>query len=780
MRLLILFFLIFILAACAPKLAPPVAIQLPDRPITYLSEVKPILDSRCVVCHSCYNSPCQLKLSSFEGLDRGASKEKIYNASRLKTMDPTRLFIDAQSSSEWRQKKFSSVTANTAGPGFNDSLMLAILDHKVKNPKSRGEYFAEAEDLTCSENRKELGGYLEKHPNGGMPFGFPPLKEKEFAIVAGWLAQGAPGPSPEEQKVLTTPAAKDQPAITRWQDFFNREDAKHAVTARYLYEHLFLAHITFDREGNNYYELIRSRTPPGEPIDLIATVRPYDDPETDRFYYRFRKIHSTIVHKTHMVFTLDEAEYSRLQELFIVPQWLEEPHEVGFDPKTSANPFVTFEQIPPRSRYQFLLDHAQYIVMTFIRGPVCKGQVALNVIADHFWIMFLDPEYDLSIRFPAFLRLQQENLKMPIERGSFFPVLRLLDNPYHQAIQQYFKARQEFYAAHYFHGLDTGAIWKGEKPSDNPLLTVYRHFDSASVYKGVLGDLPRTMWVIDYPLFERIYYALVAGFDVYGTMGHQLAIRLYMDTLRVEGESYFLEFMPPEQRKTMMQSWYIGVNYSDIHTFQTAMPSGVTGTEPKRAFIEEVVKSRILPQTEIAFDPINYIPAGKAYPSLPVRYNNENDFLQGLRAVSRPGTAFVKIFNDFNSNLAYLRIRLPRGEDVVASLVVNRWHDNVTYLFGEKAVLDSAKDQIDIVKGFIGSYPNYFFDVTVEELPDLLNLFENMQGTDAELQRLRQYSVNRADDDFWEHYDWFQKRFYRDQPVQAGLFDLNRYYFKAL
>jgi len=37
------------------------------------------------------------------------------------------------------------------------------------------------------------------------------------------------------------------------------------------------------------------------------------------------------------------------------------------------------------------------------------------------------------------------------------------------------------------------------------------------------------MWVVDYPLLERIYYALVAGFDVYGTAGHQLALRLYMD-----------------------------------------------------------------------------------------------------------------------------------------------------------------------------------------------------------------------------------------------------------
>jgi len=95
-------------------------------------------------------------------------------------------------------------------------------------------------------------------------------------------------------------------------------------------------------------------------------------------------------------------------------------------------------------------------------------------------------------------------------------------------------------------------------------------------------------------------------------------------------------------------------------------------------------------------------------------------------------------------------------------------------------VLDSSKDRVDILKGFIGSYPNCFFDVTLDQLPDFLNLLANMQGNEQELQRFRTYGVNRAEDDFWAHYDWFQKRFYQDKPVEAGLFDLNRYYYKAL
>ena len=47
------------------------------------------------------------------------------------------------------------------------------------------------------------------------------------------------------------------------------------------------------------------------------------------------------------------------------------------------------------------------------------------------------------------------------------------------------------------------------------------------------------MWIIDFPLLERIYYSLVAGFDIFGNTAHQLLVRTHMDRLRIEGESNF-------------------------------------------------------------------------------------------------------------------------------------------------------------------------------------------------------------------------------------------------
>lgn len=787
-RVLLISFLLLLLGGCATKKAlPPVAFQPPAKPIDYVNEVRPVLVKRCVVCHSCYNSPCQLKLSSFEGLDRGATKMAVYNAGRLSTMEPTRLFIDADTTKEWRAKDFHSVTENSAGAGLNNSIMMQFLDHKKKEQLVESEsYYPEASDLTCAKEDEELGAYLQKHPNRGMPFGFPPLTEKEFNTVAGWLAQGAKGPDETQQANLEAISVADQQEIDRWESFLNSSDPKYAVTARYLYEHLFLAHIWFGTKENEFYELVRSRTGPGERIDIIATVRPYDDPGEGQFYYRFRKIHSTLVHKTHMVFELSKEKYARIHELFIEPDWLQPPHVVSYDQKLSANPFRAFEQIPTLSRYQFLLDNIHYIIMTFIRGPVCKGQVALNVVRDHFWLFFLDPDYDLSVQNPGFLQTYGKLLEMPLVEKSDRKLLRsIFSRKYRDKASAYVKKRRDYYSSHYrYREPGAEAIWKGEKSDDNPALTVFRHFDSASVHSGVLGSLPHTIWVLDYPLIERIYYSLVAGFDVYGTAMHQLATRVYMDELRQEGETYFLDFMPAEKRSEMMKEWYGGIDIessrisyapSDLvagYSFQTA--------DPKREFVEYLIDHHLLPGAGVAFDE-NYLRASEEYPPLPDKYEKLADYIQGFKAVSKPGVSFFTKVADHDANLAYVRIMVNESEDddIYLSVVINRWHDDVTTLFGEGKRLRPEKDNAAFIKGFVGSYPNYFFEVDYNDLPDFLEALRDYDASPALVARLSRYGVNRAQSNFWEVYDRFQQRFNETDPVKAGLFDLNRYYHLA-
>jgi hypothetical protein len=785
LRILLFFSTLFLLgAACVVTPPPPVMVEPLAKPVSFLADVKPVLDQRCVVCHSCYNAACQLKLSSYEGVERGGSKLAVYSSSRIRPQTPTRLFFDAQTPEEWRGLDFHSVIQSQAPSPANDATMLYLLEAKRLEPRPAGEYRPEAANLSCPANPTEVGSFIAKNPAGGMPFGFPALSAGEHAILTTWLAQGAPGPTADEQAALTTPTEVDAAQIAKWEAFLNRDDAKHAMTARYLYEHFFLAHLHFaESDSGAFFQLVRSTTPPGEPVSVIATVRPYDPPGVETFYYRFRKIHSTIVQKTHMVVELGDERLARYRELFIDSVWLGEPHRMAFEEVADANPFLVYAQIPPRVRYQFLLDHAEYVIRTFIRGPVCKGQVALNVIHDHFWVMFMDPSADRGVRHPEFLIEQAGNLRLPVEAGSDKKIIKAFSDDYRKRYADFYNAKMALYDRRDPEGLGLDSIWPGRVESDAPLLTIYRHFDSASVHKGALGDLPRTLWLIDYAQFERIYYALVAGFDVFGNLSHQVNVRRYMDYLRMEGELNFVQLLPVDVRVSTFNSWYIGKGAIEDTRSEEILTGRGTRIEyetddPKRELVERVIKERLIESVGIGFDDINYHREGRQV-SMPASFRTHEDVLDGLRALTAPGTAFIRHLNGTQVNVLFLRVRDYQDEDRFVTIVINRWHDNVNSLFFEKARLDSSKDTMDFHDYGIGSYPNYFLDVAAEELPDFFEMLANFDGSPEYVAKLDHYGVNRAEGHFWELYDWFQAKRFEDDPIEAGLYDLNRYYSEA-
>jgi len=774
----ILFILSF--SACSTPIPSAVEVQNSHTKINYLKDVKPILDKRCVTCHSCYNSPCQAKMSSFEGVDRGGSKRLVYDALRLKAVEPSRLFIDAKSTDEWRTKGFYSLTqSEDSNATHNDSIMMHLLYDKKMHPELVGEYAPEKDELICPRDKKELGEYLEDKPNHGMPYGFPPLKESEYKTVTSWLAQGAKGPTEEEKLQLITPSKNAALEIKKWEKFFNKNSAKQRLTSRYLYEHLYLAHIYFPTASGEFYELVRSYTPSGFPVEVIPTLRPFDSPKVGTFYYRLSKIHSTIVHKTHMVLKFDDTFLARLNKLFLQTKWTQTPvAEVSYSREIASNPFVAFEQIPIKSRYQFLLDNSQFIIMNFIRGPVCRGQMALNVIHDHFWIMFRDPEYDMAVRHPEFINAQVKNLQLPIESVNE-NIFKTFSDEYIKRFQEYYKAKTALSIKEFPQGMPMKSIWRGERSSDAPILTIYRHFDSASVHKGVVGEEPKSMWVVDYSQLERIFYNLVAGYDVFGNLSHQTNVRRYTDFLRSEGELNFLEYMPKDKRLAIYKSWYI--NDDSVEDRVSLEIDGFKNniayktTHPKSELLESVVKHHILKSIGYKFDTLNYVNQNETKPSLPKVLNGYETLFQAARSLTKSGTGFITFMTDSGANNLFLRIELNDGTYIVKNLIINRWHDNVNSPFAGSSFLDASKDTMDILDFSVGSYPNAFIIVKENELGNFLELMKNMSGKDEEIVELKKYFLSRSDKDFWKIFDWFSEKYKKESPIEFGLYDLNRY-----
>lgn len=196
-----------------------------------------------------------------------------------------------------------------------------------------------------------------------------------------------------------------------------------------------------------------------------------------------------------------------------------------------------------------------YVLAGLLLLAGCAVLVQRN-LDDHFWVFFSPPDF-YDIANTDFFKREGHMLALPAEHQSNSLVLTP-HLQYSQLETKYLEAKSQALEAFFDtpDKLKLNLFWDGDGRNPNAALTVYRHFDSATVLKGMVGEPPKTSWVLSYPLIERIHYLLAAGYDVYGNIGHQLNTRLYMDYLRMEGEYNFLIALPQASRIPLRDYWY--------------------------------------------------------------------------------------------------------------------------------------------------------------------------------------------------------------------------------
>ena len=729
----------------------------------YWQEVRPILDQRCVSCHSCYDAPCQLNLASYAGITRGANPAQVY-ANRLLADPPTRLGFDARSNAEWRQKGFFPVLnerAQTPEANREGGVMARLLALKQEHPGPDGGRLS-SRDIDLSLEREQICAtpeatdhYARKHPERGMPFALPPLTPPEQQTLARWLESGAP---------YTPPAALPAAALARvadWERFLNGDSAKEQLVARYIYEHWYAGQLHFAEAPGRYFELVRSRTPPGQAIDTVATRRPFDDPGTARVWYRLRPLESTPVAKTFMPLKLDSARMERLRGWFMKPAYAVATLP-RYDPEQAANPFATFRDLPVDSRYRFMLDDAQFIMQGFMKGPVCRGQVALNVIQDQFWVVFRAPNSAESKLVARMLDTDAPNLQLPAAHQSNVGLLAWRD--YAKLEARHLKSKSQALALVDDRHLPTvDHLWDGDGRNPTAGLTVPRHFDSASVIRGLVGERPQTAMVFGYPLFERMHYLLLAGFDIYGNIGHQLTTRLYMDFLRMEGELDFLALLPVKDRQAVLDHWYRGRSepqtryLADANTYFPRQSGMQFRSNDTLGELYAAMRARVARVRAPALDWRGNLGLDAAE----IGQIKRLSAVRGIAAAEMP-------------ELSILLLQRPDGTITATSLVRNSAHSNVAQIFDEDARRLPAEDTLLAIDGIAGAYPNALFAVDVEKLPDFVAAVGSLANTDDLTRLTDRFGVRRSDRRFWPLSDALHAEWRRRSPGEAAVLDYSR------
>ena len=724
----------------------------------YSREIQPIFNNRCIACHGCMDAPCQFNLQSYEGAMRGGHKMSVYNGARLKPMDPSRMFEDAKSVDQWRGMGFFDVVKS------EPSLFLTLINLGQHDNDRRIQ--DEGEENLCPQKMERFYS-AEDHQRLAMPYGLPKLNQVELDKLAKWVKEGATGPT----NISFKGSEKVSSEVDHWETFLNASDLKSRITARYLYEHLFLAHIYFQKSPREFFKLVRSRTECSKDIDVIATRRPNDSPGVSEWFYCLQRDRQTVVYKNHIPYEFNEHKLNMFKKMFIESDWQPTAFP-SFEEKVATNPFKAFREMPAKARYEFLLYDSQYHIMTFIKGPVCNGSRAVNSIQEQFYTIFFDPKSDLSSNDPEYAKFVEDQLILPGDFGVKVGLFKI--EPTYETIATqrnlYRKTRSQHLKKIRPNGLTLDDVWDGWGWNQNAFLTVFRHDDNSKVVKGAVGDTSKTVFMLDYPLFERLVYNLVVNFDVYGNVGHQSLTRMYMDFLRMEAENNFLDFLPQPARKQIKKDWYVGkftnskLEKLDEYTFTdipNAIPFKMTGRDVKNELLQDILFTRLNKHVRGPEDLINW----KKIKSV----SNPDSDEAVLSEIASVKKEFVRRFPE----LTFLIITEQNIPDKGYSLIHNREHTNISFILFEGTQIAPKEATFTIQRGYLGSYPNLILRVERSQLKQMVREISAIDSQEKYLKFKNVYQLDRRGIDFWPFYDFINRDLAHLQPIEAGFMDLS-------
>ncbi len=792
----------------------------------YFDTIQPILGRRCTVCHGCENSPCSLKLVSYKGLERGGTQVQSRTDLAVKGFEALRLkdgplqgsdqaWKDAWQKDRPEDQRFNPVAPDASQGGANatDSLLYKFIlqGNQVNKPGFDRTSVRKLEQdrydggtNQCVANASEYTQWRLQNPGGGMPFGCPGLKRLsdggyaagEFDIMEAWILKGAQGPSAAAVANHATP--KKMSTVERWEAYLNQPNNKQRLVSRFLYEHLFRAHIAFKDVPGEFYMMVRAANPPGDyPVREFVTNAPNDPPFESQpniqFYYRLDKITDLVALKDHIVWEADDQKLARLRHLFEneAPAWKVDKLP-GYE---SKNPFIYFQQIPPSIRYKYLLDNSKNVLENLVRSPVCNGSKATSAMDDYVWAWFIKPEADPTAQdtgaaafSPAQWDLVNDGYRVDASYLKGVNALVKTNDKYLTELEK----RQRLVRPE---GLRVDDVWNGECLFDastqrddrnpNAWISALRHETNASVLYGGEGGQPISVYLFNFTNLERAYYSLSFNYREWGSLQHKLLTFRDFMHVRIEAEDRFLSLFPPDTRTMIRDDWSSGavgqtgmVLFADRSMGNT---DGITGIRPGDPTLKATGKSA----REAFLGALDQIVARRfaAWPTGPMAMNAKtkptkfaakDTTREDVETVMSLVTQRSGFYNSRVPSVSYIRI-VPQGW--IYTMVAHRRyaaHNFVTdTLWARKG--QGAYDYTSIYPGIVGDYPNIFFDVPLNRAREFFWGMAKVKDNGEWLTLRNRFMVHKNEDAFWFTVDWFHAWMAKNMPIIGGIMDVREY-----
>jgi hypothetical protein len=250
-----------------------------------------------------------------------------------------------------------------------------------------------------------------------------------------------------------------------------------------------------------------------------------------------------------------------------------------------------------------------------------------------------------------------------------------------------------------------------------------------------------------------------------------------MDFLRMEGENNFLSFLPPEDRRKLIDAWYQGLDkermqllYAELH--DSSLQAGIRyTTKDHKAELLKLIEAKLetVRSKQHDLDELTDKGAIAAFHKL--------ERVAGPSASVWPEATFIQLQKPRNeppSRDPEAARRAFASMEPYITVLRDSAHSNVAELFSEDQRRTPNDDGLTVLRGIAAAYPNLFLSVDRAQLDSFVEQAKRVRN-EQDMGALRQkYEVARASPALWPFVDELHEAYWADVPIEAGLMDLSR------
>ena len=96
-------------------------------------------------------------------------------------------------------------------------------------------------------------------------------------------------------------------------------------------------------------------------------------------------------------------------------------------------------------------------------------------------------------------------------------------------------------------------------------------------------------------------------------------------------------------------------------------------------------------------------------------------------------------------------------------------------MLGEEKRREPHKDTLTAYRGLLGSYPNFMFKVPLDRIGAFSAALHAIRTREQFMEVVSNYGLSRTHPEIWSNFHWFVEYLRRVSPVEAGIYDMNRY-----